>query len=137
MSFWDRFKESVRRFMVGRNGVDELSHALVMEELVVILLSLFWPTSLISLIGMLLAVYTLFRIFSRNTAKRRQENDKYIAWRRDFSTTASQSWNRLKNIRKYKYFKCPECHAMLRLSRKVGEVTVTCGKCKHQFKMKA
>ena len=131
MSFWDRFKESVRRFMVGRNGVDELSHALVMAELVVILLSL------ISLIGMLLAVYTLFRIFSRNTAKRRQENDKYIAWRRDFSTTASQSWNRLKNIRKYKYFKCPECHAMLRLPRKVGEVTVTCGKCKHQFKMKA
>ena len=56
MSFWDRFKESVRRFMVGRNGVDELSHALVMAELVVILLSLFWPTGLISLIGMLLAV---------------------------------------------------------------------------------
>lgn len=137
MSFWDRFKESVRRFMVGRNGVDELSYALVMAELVVILLSLFWPTGLISLIGMLLAVYTLFRIFSRNTAKRRKENDKYIAWRRDFSTTASQSWNRLKNIRKYKYFKCPECRAMLRLPRKVGEVTVTCGKCKHQFKMKA
>lgn len=137
MSFWDRFKESVRRFMVGRNGADELSHALVMTELAVILLSLLWPSGLISLIGMLLAAYTLFRIFSRNTAKRRHENDKYIAWRRNFSTTASQSWNRLKNIRKYKYFKCPECHAMLRLPRKVGEVTVTCGKCKHQFKMKA
>ena len=92
---------------------------------------------LIIAIGMLLAVYTLFRIFSRNTAKRRQENDKYIAWRRDFSTTASQSWNRLKNIRKYKYFKCPECHAMLRLPRKVGEVNVTCKHCGHTFSKKA
>ena len=44
---------------------------------------------------------------------------------------------RLKNIRKYKYFKCPQCHARLRLPRKVGEVTVTCGKCRHAFKQKA
>ena len=43
----------------------------------------------------------------------------------------------LKNMRKYKYFKCPECHARLRLPRKVGEVTVTCGKCHHAFKQKA
>ena len=45
--------------------------------------------------------------------------------------------NRVKNLRKYKYFKCPECHARLRLPRKVGEVTVTCGKCRHAFKQKA
>ena len=137
MSFWNRFKESVRRFMVGRNGVDELSHALVMLELVVMILTMFLPSTLISLVGMIIAVFTLYRIFSRNIAKRQTENAKYVAFRRDFSTNVSQAWNRLKSIRKYKYFKCPECHAMLRLPRKVGEVTVTCGKCKHQFKMKA
>lgn len=137
MSFWNRFKESVRRFMVGRNGVDELSHALVMLELVVMILTMFLPSALISLVGMIIAVFTLYRIFSRNIAKRQTENAKYVAFRRDLSTNVSQAWNRLKNIRKYKYFKCPECHAMLRLPRKVGEVTVTCGKCKHQFKMKA
>ena len=137
MSFWNQCKERIRKFMVGRNGVDELSHVMVTTELVVVIISLFCTSTAISAISMTLAILTLFRIFSKNTEARQKENAKYVAWRRDFSTNASQAWNRLKNCRKYKYFKCPECHAMLRLPRKVGEVTVTCGKCKHQFKMKA
>jgi transcription elongation factor Elf1 len=40
-------------------------------------------------------------------------------------------------MKKYKYFKCPECKSWLRLPRGVGEVTVTCGKCRHAFKQKA
>ena len=40
------------------------------------------------------------------------------------------------NLRKYKYFKCPSATRCCIL-RKVGEVTVTCGKCKHSFKKKA
>ena len=137
MSFWNRFMESVRRFMVGRNGVDELSHAMITAELIVIVISLFWPSTIISLLSMILAIFVLFRLFSKNVAARRTENAKYISWRSSAFIRMSQGWNRLKNMRKYKYFKCPQCHAMLRLPRKVGEVTVTCGKCKHQFKTKA
>ena len=137
MSFWNRFKESVRKFMTGRNGVDELSHAMITAELIVIIISLFWPNTIVSALSMTLAVLVLFRLFSKNVSVRQTENAKYVAWRSNASTKMSQSWNRIKNMRKYKYFKCPECHAMLRLPRKVGEVNVTCGKCKHQFKMKA
>ncbi len=137
MSFWDRFKNSIQHFMDGRYGVDELAHAMVIAELVIVVISLLWGSAFISLLGMVFAFLMLFRVFSKNIAKRQTENAKYIAWRRDFTTNASQAWNRLKNARKYKYFKCPECQAMLRLPRKVGEVTVTCGKCKHSFKMKA
>ena len=61
---------------------------------------------------------------------------KFMVGRR-FIRNIRQFINRLRNIRKYKYFKCPQCHARLRLPRKVGEVTVTCGKCRHAFKKKA
>ena len=48
-----------------------------------------------------------------------------------------QALNRLKHSREYKYVRCPKCHSWLKLPRKVGEVTVTCGKCRHAFKQKA
>ena len=72
-----------------------------------------------------------------NNAKRTAENAKYLDFTRNFRTNFSQFFVRLKNMKKYKYFRCPECKARLRLPRKVGEVTVTCGKCHHQFKQKA
>ena len=137
MSFWVKIKESFRKFMIGRNGGDDLSLALLISGLVVILLSSIFGSSLLNLIGLALYAVCIFRIFSKNIAKRYEENRKYIAWRQKTKTSLSQAKVRLKNMRKYKYFKCPECGALLKLPRKVGEVTVTCGKCRHAFKMKA
>ena len=82
-------------------------------------------------------IYAMFRMFSRDHQKRYAENQKYLSMMHGGSGSVRQFIVRLKNIRKYKYFKCPECHSRLRLPRKVGEVTVTCGKCHHAFKQKA
>ena len=76
-------------------------------------------------------------MFSRNDAKRSAENAAYLKFTRNFKTNAKQFFARVKNARRFKYFRCPECKSRLRLPRKVGEVTVTCGKCHHQFKQKA
>ena len=76
-------------------------------------------------------------MFSRNEVKRSEENMRWVKFWTELKTNVKQFFVRLKNIRKYRYFKCPQCKARLRLPRKVGEVTVTCGKCHHQFKQKA
>ena len=52
-------------------------------------------------------------------------------------TAFSQARVRFKNRKEYKYFRCPKCHAWLKLKRGSGEGTLTCGKCKHAFKAKA
>ena len=52
-------------------------------------------------------------------------------------TELRQAVVRMKNIRKYKYYKCPNCKARLRMPRGLGEKTVTCSQCKHSFKQKA
>lgn len=140
MSYWEKFKASMRRFMQGRNGSDELSFALLIAALVLTLLSSFAGallSGIFSLLSMVAYVICLFRMFSRNVQKRYAENQLYLKKRQQLRTTGKQSWTRLKNLPKYKYFKCPECHSLLRLPRKVGEVTVTCGKCRHSFKKKA
>lgn len=137
MSFWEKCKQNIRRFMIGRNGIDELTNTLVIVALILILLTSLTGSALLNLVGLFLYCVCFFRIFSRNTTKRYEENRKYIEGRQKFQRAVSQKWMRLKNTKKYKYFKCPECNALLKLPRKVGEVTVTCGKCRHSFKQKA
>ena len=134
---WQRFKDGVRNFMIGRNGADQLSMAMLIAGIVLSLLTSITKLAIFNLLGLVILVLTIFRMFSRNLEKRRAENQKFVNFRANFGTNAKQLMNRLKNMKKYKYFKCPQCGARLRLPRKVGEVTVTCGKCKNQFKQKA
>ena len=137
MSFWNKILLALRKFMSGRRGSDELSLALLIAGLIISLLSSIFGSSLLYWLGLVLYVISLFRMFSRNLTKRYEENRKYVEWLQKTKISFSQAKIRLKNMRKYKYFKCPECGALLKLPRKVGEVTVTCGKCRHQFKKKA
>lgn len=134
---WQKIKDSFRRFMTGRYGSDQLSLALLIAGLVLSLLSSLMGIMVFYYLGMAGYIWGIFRMFSRNTAKRAAENHKYLNFRQNFKSNTSQFFVRMKNIRKYRYFRCPECKARLRLPRKVGEVTVTCGKCRHQFRQKA
>ena len=131
----------IRHFMMGRYGTDKLNMVILGSGLIASLVSMFIhfaPVNLLlTAVSYALMGWAIFRTFSRNIEKRRAENAKYVDFIRNFKSKTSQFFTRLKNAKKYKYFHCPECKALLRLPRKVGEVTVTCGKCQHQFKKKA
>jgi len=137
MNIWQKMKAGLQKFMTGRHGADELSLALLIFGLIASIFSSFTGLAILSLLGMAAYIWSMFRMFSRNNEKRYAENQKYMNTQKKVTSSIKQFWVRLKNSRQYKYFKCPECHSRLRLPRKVGEVTVTCGKCKHAFKQKA
>jgi hypothetical protein len=134
---WQRFKDAFARFMYGRYGSDQLSRFLLIVGIVLYIVS--WVTGLgiISYVALALYVWTLFRMFSRNTVKRGAENQKYLRFFGNIKTGARQARTRSKNSKEYRYFRCPKCKSWLKLPRGVGEVTVTCGKCKNQFRKKA
>lgn len=134
---WQRIKDGFRNFMIGRHGSDQLSLALLIGGLVLSLLTSITGVIIFYYIGLAAYIWGIFRIFSKNRVKRAAENQKFLNFRNNFKANFSQFFVRLKNSRKYRYFRCPECKARLRLPRKVGEVTVTCGKCRHQFRQKA
>jgi len=134
---WQKIKNSFRTFMIGRYGSDQLTLALLVSGIVLSLITSITGWQVFHLLGLVAYVWGIFRMFSRNTAKRAAENQKFMSFMQNFKTNSSQFINRLKNMKKYRYFHCPECKSLLRLPRKVGEVTVTCGKCHHQFRQKA
>ena len=132
-----KIREALGRFMMGRHGTDQLSWALLVFGMVLSLLTSLTRIGIFYWLGMAAYVWGVFRIFSRNNAKRWAENQLWVNFWGGFKTQVKQFFTRLKNMPNYRYFKCPQCKARLRLPRKVGEVTVTCGKCHHQFRKKA
>lgn len=137
MTFWQRIKMSLVRFMQGRHGPDNFSTFTLITGLVVSLLGSFTGIGLLSLLGFGLYIYTMFRMLSRNNDKRIAENRKYIELTSGLKSKSSQFIKRMKNRRDYKYFKCPNCKVLLRLKRGTGEKDITCVRCGYQFKQKS
>lgn len=148
MSFWEKIKQTLRSFMNGRNGTDQLSVALLFGGLVCYLLSsilgsfvnrpvLALLSMLFSFAGMAAYILCVYRMFSRNLEKRRAENRRYVTFMERQKKKRNQAANRFKNRKIYKYFKCPGCKAWLRLKRGSGVVTITCSRCHTSFTQKS
>ena len=137
MSFMQRLRESLSRFMLGRHGLDNLGMFTFITGLVLSLLSSFVGSGLLSFIGLALYVTTIFRMLSRNNEKRIAENRKYIDLTSNWKLKSAQFAKRMKNRKDYKYFKCPNCKVLLRIKRGAGEKDITCVRCGHQFKQRS
>ena len=130
---WENFKQKVAQFLQGRNGVDDLSTACLIGGIAVSLLGTFTSLGLFSLMGIVLYFYCLFRIFSKNVEKRREENRKYLGLSKDSRTKVNQFILRRKNSKEYKYFRCPGCHQIYRGKRGSGQKHIVCKKCGKEF----
>ena len=137
MSFLYKLQLFMARVMQGRNGPDNLSFAALIAAIAVSLLSSVLGLGLLSLLGIALYVYSIWRIFSRNVQKRTAENNRYVRESAQIRTKAKQFLLRVKNCRKYKYFRCPKCKVLIRLTRGCGEKQIHCPSCQHDFTMKA
>ena len=74
-------REKLARFMAGRNGSDQLTRFISIVVCVALVLSLFMDTDAqlaIWFIAIIAAIYVYFRVFSRNVARRRQENARFL-----------------------------------------------------------
>ena len=129
----------LKKFMHGRYGADQLSRALLILSFILIIIGGFLPRNLSSLvvIGYIPTVMCIFRIFSKNIFKRKQENYKYLKCENSVTKWGKQKLNRAKDSKTHKYFTCPDCKQQLRVPRGQGKISVTCPKCKKSFKGKS
>lgn len=130
-------KQKLYQFMYGRNGFDQFSRALVWAALILLLVDLILgSTGILYGIGLVVIIYGYFRVFSKNLAKRRAENAKYIAFRNK-ATSGWRNWReRVRQRKDYCFFRCPSCKSMLRVPRGKGKIRVTCRKCGNAFERK-
>ena len=111
--------------MMGRYGSDKLNMAILGAGLLLSVVAIINPIPLIDLVLTILSYglmfLAIFRMFSRNTYKRYQENRKYLMLK-----------SRIKD-REHRYYHCPRCHQTVRVPRNKGKIAITCPKCKEQF----
>ena len=124
-NFFSRIGGGLRHFMAGRYGPDKLSSCLLWTSVILMVVGIFIPGTIAKLI--LTVIYyalwgwSIFRMLSRNTYKRYQENRKFLLL-----------IDRFKD-REHRYFDCPKCRQSVRVPRKKGKIAITCPKCKEKF----
>ena len=130
-------RQRFREFMVGRYGPDQLNIVLFVCALASGLLATFTVIPLFSLVSYVLMITALFRMFSRNIAKRRAENDVFLRYWGPFRHKMRSYKDRAAGSREYKFFRCPNCKNMLRVPKGKGRIQVTCPKCGERFEKKS
>lgn len=129
-------REKLARFMVGRNGNDQLNLFLMGLALALLLIAAIFNDSLGRIAYVLvfaLLGYAYFRMFSRNIHKRQEENGKYIRARYRFSAAMRLRRERWVQRKDYKFFTCPSCKTTLRVPRGHGKLKIVCRKCGNSF----
>ena len=129
-------RNALQRFMYGRYGNDQLNSFLIVLYLILYLLFSVTQFALLYWVSTALIFWVFFRIFSRNLAKRREENQKFLRKADPFLR-----WYRLQRTmmrdKEHRYFKCPSCGQQLRVPRGKGKITINCRSCGASFQEKS
>ncbi len=136
-----KFKDRIARFMYGRYGMDQFSRFLVIASLVFLVISIVFKQQVIHLIFWLLAlvglIFCYVRAFSKNFAKRRAENNWYLKKQNALTRWFRSLKDRWVQRKEYKFFRCPQCHSLLRVPKGKGRIELSCRKCGHRFERKS
>ena len=125
----------IQRFFYGRYGWDALNLFLIGLSLVLYVADIFVRASVLYVLYTLLLILALFRMLSRNFARRRAENAKFMV-----VAGPVIRWVKLRRTihrdKEHRYFKCPNCGQQLRVPRGKGKVSITCRNCGVSFEEK-
>jgi len=129
-------RNALARFMYGRNGSDQLGLFTLALYLVVWLIQAFCRWIPLLILEYLLLAVTLFRMLSRNLARRRAENARFL----QLVHPIAARWQSLRirmSDREHRYFRCPNCGQQMRVPRGKGRLTVHCRTCGATFEEKS
>lgn len=122
-----------KKFMNGRYGVDQFSMVLLVTSILLMIIGRLTGLSLFIFISYIPLIFSIYRMFSKDIAKRRMENYKFSIFISPIYSKYKKMQRRFKERKTYKYFKCPNCHTELRLPKGKGRIKITCPKCKEKF----
>ena len=142
MSFFQRLRNGLSRFMYGRNGADQLGLCIIWTAILLDIVGMLTKkvtllSSIIGAVTTVMVLWALFRVFSRNLEKRRAENAAFLQklwWplKRKLSSGKQQRMDK-----EHKYFTCPNCKTVCRVPVGKGKIVITCPKCGGQIRGKS
>ena len=129
----NNFKQKLIQFMIGRYGMDEMYIGLVAMWFFLTVINSFVQSTLLSLLGTAVLIFGLYRFMSRNHAKRRAENEKFLKLWRPVKNWLMFQRDRFRDRKTARYRKCRHCKAIIKLPNQKGKHTVRCPKCGERF----
>lgn len=126
-------REKFQRFMSGRYGADELSKVFNVAVLVLLVLSLVTRYDIFYWLGIVLMIYSLWRMFSKNVTKRYEENQRFLIFRDQAAVKRANLKKRWSQRGVYRFYKCPQCKQTVRVPKGKGKICITCPKCRTEF----
>lgn len=128
-----RLRERFQRFMYGRYGMDGLGQFVMWAAMICIILSWFFKGPVLNAIALLLLFWGYFRMFSRNTQKRYQENCTYYRYVEAVKNFFRRQKSYFKQSKTHHIYKCPQCGQKIRIPRGKGKVAIRCQRCGTEF----
>ena len=120
----------LKKFMAGRYGVDQLSLTLLGISIFISILSSILHSQVLAILYIIPLGTVLYRMFSKDIAKRYQENVKFLNKWNSIKRKVNNRIKHIKSLKHYKYYKCSNCKQTLRVPRGKGKIAITCPKCK-------
>ena len=130
----------LQKVMAGRYGVDEFNRCLNTTALITLVLSILFKgvlSMLFWLLAIVALVFSYFRMFSRNTYRRRAENNAYLTLRYNLTRKFSGLKQRMQQKKYYRFYTCPRCGVTTRVPKGKGTIRITCPKCGEIFQRKS
>ncbi len=112
--------------------MDQFARFLNFFVIILLVVSMLTRQGILYLLALALMVYSYFRIFSRNRAKRYAENAVYLqktAKLRNHCATFSRDMR----TRRTHIYRCPDCRQKIRIPKGKGRIAVRCPKCSTEF----
>lgn len=126
-------QDKLRKFMMGRYGVDQLSKFLLGAAVIIMLISTFFRNGLFEILPFLILIVSYFRIFSRNINQRYNENQKFLTLKTRFFGYFANFRSRSRQNKNYHIYVCPTCKQKIRVPKGKGKICITCPKCRAEF----
>ena len=131
-----RLRIASGRFMLGRNGMDQLNYALlwaylalcVIRAIVVMATRSLLVGRIFDIAADIVVVGILYRVLSRNVAKRQAENLRFLNWWRRTKRLTDGAVKRYRD-KEHKYYTCKQCGTLCRVPTGKGNIVITCPKC--------
>ena len=106
-------RNAIQRFMYGRYGGDQLNVFLLVLYLIFYFISIWTNFLPLYWLSLVVIVWGLFRMLSRNLPRRRAENAKFMQL-----AGPAINWFHLRRTmhrdKEHRYFRCPSCGQQLR-----------------------
>lgn len=130
------WQNKIRKFMLGRYGVDELYKFLFILYIIILTINIFLKSPILEFINLCIVLFTFYRLLSKNVSKRKKENKNYLKIKNALLKPIKTLSKNMKD-KEHIYKKCSKCQTLLKLPipYERGIKYTTCPKCKQKLTM--